>query len=87
MGFASYYEANVEIAADRAFMARAAEERFRFKPAAPVAQAAAPVVKPPLLVLTNPQPDVKRVAERSREIRELHLLCLSEMRPRAHLHR
>ena len=80
MGWASYFESDLEKAHDRAFMAQS----FQNPDKRPITTdksrpAAAPIV---IMSAPPPAPSVSRV-ERCRQIRDVHVLCLAELRPEA----
>ena len=81
MGYASCLENNIEKADDCAFMAR----MFRF-PAALVAVSHPRMT--PQFARPKPASAPASIDDRWREMREIHVLCLSELRPkwRAGLH-
>jgi hypothetical protein len=81
MGWASYYEKNLEIADDRAFMAARRDSRVppRIDPA-PIKLA--PIIIPKSATVSVSAPNSAQIAERSRRLLDVHILCLAEMRPR-----
>jgi hypothetical protein len=84
MGYASCLENNIERADDRAFMAQS----FRF-------QAVPAPMKPPRITLDLAAPKLASptpisqprvsVGDRWRDMRDIHVLCLSELRPKSQL--
>lgn len=80
MGWASYYENIVEKAVDLALFARPTALRFTNS----AIEAAPPVVSSQIRVRTPFKgPNTVSIAERCRDMRDLHILCLSELRPKA----
>lgn len=81
MGWASYYENIIEKAVDYALLACPAAAGCC--QSAPIE--AAPCVASPLIFVPAPlkAPKIVSVAERYRNLRDLHVLCLSELRPKA----
>jgi hypothetical protein len=83
MGWASYLEDNVEKADDRAFMA----QTFLYECPSRTSQVAvksSALSEPQMTVVPSaaPSPAIS-VAERCRKIRDVHVLSLAELRPKA----
>ena len=86
MGWPSCFENNLERAQDRALVVLVLEDRFRvYPPVALVSVEAAPKPLPEILVPVCPAAKSARIAQRTCELREIHMLCRAEMRPRAHI--
>jgi hypothetical protein len=82
MGWASYFEDNSERALDYALAAQAVEDRVG-RTAAMLPVRPAPST-PPIVLRAPPKPTpVISAAERCRDIRDIHVLCLAELRPKA----
>jgi hypothetical protein len=82
MGWASYFEHSAEMALDYGLAAQTLEDRFRqptpILPVQPALRAPPITPRPPLkptLVIS--------VVDRCRDIRDIHVLCLAELRPNA----
>jgi hypothetical protein len=79
MGYASYYENIVERASELAHFAQPVEvkdttERVTARPRAAIR----------LIISPRPKPSrIPSIAEQALSSRELHILCLSELRPKA----
>ena len=79
MGWASYFENDLEKAHDRAFMALS----FIYSADRPVDSRPPPQ---PTNIESQPAPaPVVAIAERWRQMRDVHVLCLAELRPKARL--
>jgi hypothetical protein len=79
MGWPSCYENDLERAHDQAFMMRGMEDGFRVKPSVARVNAAAPPQAAPPIVI---HPAAFRTsAQRARDLRDVHILCLAELRP------
>lgn len=80
MGYASCLENDIEKTMDRAFMA----QRFQEAPRpATLIKATMPKPRPIIIVAPLPPAPVIPVEERRRREREIHVLCLSELKPKA----
>jgi hypothetical protein len=80
MGWASYFESDLEKAHDRAFMAQS----FQNPANRPITAAKSPSAAAPITIASTlpSAPSVSRV-ERCRQMRDVHVLCLAELRPKA----
>ena len=76
MGWPSCFENDIERAHDRRFMMGLVEDRFRHVPAVTPLLLPRPIAKPPLRSAT----EQARIIQANRNI---HILCLSELRPKA----
>lgn len=78
MGWASYFESDLEKIQDRAFMA--ATMPFP-------ANCRKPAVQPrptiPIVLLTPAAPTARAGIDRARAMRDIHLLCMLELRPKS----
>jgi hypothetical protein len=78
MGWASYFEDNIEKVLERAFMSRSFCAT-RDHPA--VITKSMPIVRP-IVTLSVVSPPALSAAENRRQIRDTHVLCFEELRPR-----
>lgn len=83
MGWASYFEDISERALDSCPAVRIVQDRFRTAPSvcdlpsAPASQLAKKII-----MVRSPETEAARLFERIRQHREIHVLCLSELRPK-----
>jgi hypothetical protein len=87
MGFTSYYEDIVERRIDDAMMAPVFGERLRRDSPSQCVTTTVIFLNPPLHAASrNVEDRASRIAKTVRELREMHILCFAELRPKARSH-
>jgi hypothetical protein len=82
MGYASYLEDIVERAIEHAPSRLPQPRPMAPGPLAGVSSARQPIFTRRVVTKSPLMPDAATVAQRTRDLRAIHLLCLSEMRPK-----